>query len=264
MSGSVRAWWRAVRAEWTKLHTVTSTAGLAGAAVAGMVALGALVITSVDVEDCRSLEVCVEDTTRLSLTGVHVGQLLVAVVAVLAVSNEYTSGMVRTTLSAVPGRMRVFTAKTVVVTGLVLCVGVIAVLGCLLAGRMILPGNGFATPSLQDEPTLRALIGTVLYLGLIALLSLGVALLLRDTTVALTTVAGLLYLVPILAHFAPPDLAEQMLRYAPMIAGLAVQNTVSLPGSLIGPWAGLGVLAAWAGAALVAGATRFVLTDAAR
>jgi ABC-2 type transport system permease protein len=261
---SVRGLRRAVRAEWTKLRTVAGPAGLAGAAIAGMVALGALITTTIDVEDCASPDVCLEDTTLHSLTGVHIGQLLVAVLAVLAVSNEYASGMVRTTLSAMPGRLRVFTAKTVVVTGLVLGLGAVAALGSLLAGRIILPGNGFAPPSLADEPTLRAVAGTVLYLVLIAMLGLGIALLVRDTAVSLTVVASLLYLLPILARFAPPDVAEFIVKYSPMTAGLSVQHTLRLDELLLGPWAGLGVLAAWAGVALVAGATRFVLTDAQR
>jgi ABC-2 type transport system permease protein len=262
--GGARAWLRALRAEWTKLRTMTGTTGLASAAIAGMVALGALITTSVDVEDCRVPAECVEDTTRLSLSGVQVGQLLLAVLGVLVVSNEYSSGMVRITLSAIPGRLRILTAKAVVLTGGVLGVGAVAALGSLLAARIILPGNGFAAPSLGHEPTLRAVSGTVLYLGLIALLSQGIALLVRDAAVALTTVAVLLYLAPMLAQFAPPDLAELMLTYSPMNAGLAVQNTVSPPGVLIGPWAGLGVLATWAEVSLLAGAIRFAVSDAQR
>jgi ABC-2 type transport system permease protein len=231
------------------------------AATAGMVGFGALLTTSVNVDQCPSPAECFEDTARLSLTGVHVAALLVAVLAVLAVGNEYASGLARTTLTAMPGRLRVVTAKVVVVTSMVLAVGLVAVLGSLLAARAILPGNGFAAPSLGDEATLRAAVGTVLYLGLIALLSLGVALLVRDAPVALITVLALLYLAPVLAQFAPPDVAEAMLTYAPMNAGLAVQATIGLDTALIGPWAGLGVLAVWAGVGLVAGAARFARAD---
>lgn len=262
--GAVRAGLRAVRAEWTKLRTVTSTAWVAAGTVAGMVALSALVITSVDVDDCPTPAECLVDTARTSLTGVHSGQLLVAVLSVLAVGNEYASGTVRTTLAAIPGRLRFCAAKTVVVTGVAVLLAGVAVLGCVLVAALILPGNGVAPPSLRHGPTVRAIAGTVLYLGLIALLSLGTTWLVRDTAVALTTVAGLLYLAPVLARFAPPDLAEWMLTYAPMNAGLAVQHTVDLDGLPLGPWAGLGVLAGWAGVALAAGATRLALTDADR
>jgi ABC-2 type transport system permease protein len=251
---------RALHAEWTKLRTVPSTAWLVLATVFGAVALGAGGSASVQVDQCPP-EGCFEDTTRLSLLGVHAGQLLVAVLAVLAVGSEYASGQIRTTLTAVPGRLRAVGAKAAVVTGTALAAGAPAVLASLAVARLILPRNGFTPDSLSAEPTLRATVGTMLYLGLVALLSLGVALLVRDTAVALTVVVAVLYLVPFLAQFVRPRVAEVMLTYSPMTAGLAIQNTRHLDLALIGPWTGLGVLAVWAGGALTAGVVRFLASD---
>lgn len=97
------------------------------------------------------------------------------------VSSEYSTGMIRLTLAAMPRRTTVLAAKAVITTGLVLAAGAIAVLLSLLAGRLPPPGHGF-TPahgyqqlSLADGPVLRAAAGSALYLALIALLSLGVA-----------------------------------------------------------------------------------------
>lgn len=258
--GAVRAWLRAVRAEWTKLRSLTSTPVLVAAMVAGTVALGALVVSPVDADDCAPALGCAVDIPRLSLVGVHVAQLLAAVLAVLAVSGEYSCGMARTTFTAMPGRLRVIAARAVVVTGVTLAAAAVAVLASVLVARVILAGNGVAPLSLSDGPTLRAAAGTVLYLGLISLLSLGVALLVRDAAVALTSVAGLLYLVPILAQFVP-SAAEVMLRYGPMTAGLAVQNTIAVEPAVLGPWAGLGVLVVWSGTALAFGTARFALAD---
>ena len=126
------------------------------------------------------------------------------IVAVLAVSGEYATGMIQTTLAAVPRRAVVLGAKAAVVTAGVLAAGALAVSGSLLAGRLILPGHGFSPAhgypdlSLGTGPVLRAAAGSVLYLALIALLSLGVATAVREAAVAIGIVLGLLYLFPIL------------------------------------------------------------------
>ncbi len=110
---------------------------------------------------------------------------------------------------------------------------------------------------------LRAAIGSVLYLALIALLSLGVATALRDSATAIGTVLGLLYLFPILAAVVTdPDWHRHLQQIGPMTAGLAIQATTGPHDLPIGPWAGLGVLAAWASAALLAGLLSLRLRDA--
>ncbi len=150
-----------------------------------------------------------------------------------------------------------------------LAAGTIAVLACLLAGRLILPGHGF-TPargypllSLGDGPVLRAAAGSVLYLALIALLSLGAATAIRDSAAAIGVVLGLLYLFPVVAELVTdPHWRRHRKQIGPMTAGLAIQATINLPSLPIGPWAGLGVLAAWAAAALLAGGLLLRLRDA--
>jgi hypothetical protein len=157
--------------EWTKLRTVSGTAWLVAAAVVSTVLLGGAMTASVDTSLCPSPAGCQEDTTRLALAGVWAGQVAVVVLAVLAVTNEYDTGMIQTTLAATPRRGRVLLAKAAVVTTTVLAAGTAGVVGSLAAGRAILPGNGFTEangyPPLSpaDEPTLRAAGGTVLYLG---------------------------------------------------------------------------------------------------
>jgi ABC-2 type transport system permease protein len=139
----------------------------------------------------------------------------------------------------------------------------------VLAGRYILPGNGFTGAhgslplSLGDGPTLRAAAGSVLYLALIALLSLGLATALRDSGATIAVVLGLLYVVPVLGQLIlDPHWERRIQRYAPTDAGLAIQATRNLRTLPIGPWQGLGVLAVWAAAALLAGGLIFRLRDA--
>jgi ABC-2 type transport system permease protein len=203
----------ALHAEWTKLRTLTSTFWLLLAAAAVTVTVSAAAAAAAR---CPSGH-CAEDPAKISLTGIYLGQTVVAVIAVMAISGEYSTGMIRVTLTAMPRRVTVLAAKAAILTGLVLVTATIAVLASLLTGRLILPGHGIGPPhgypalSLGDGPVLRAAFGSVLYLALIALLSLGAAAALREAAAAIGVVLGLLYLFPIIAAIAGnPDLARHI------------------------------------------------------
>ena len=254
----------ALHAEWTKLRTVPGTIWLLAAVV--VLTVGASAMATATVE-CPAGG-CPVDLAKLSLTGIDLGQAVVAILAVLAVGGEYGTGMIRTTLAAIPRRATVLAAKAAVVTGLVLVSATVAVLACLVAGRLTLPGNGFDPAhgyrplSLGDGPVLRAAAGSVLYLALIALLSLGAATVVRDSASAIGVVLGLLYILPIIAQASEPHLRRHLQQIGPMSAGLAIQATTDLRDLPIGPWAGLGVLAAWAAGALLAGGLLLRFRDA--
>jgi ABC-2 type transport system permease protein len=139
----------------------------------------------------------------------------------------------------------------------------VAVLGSVLAGRLILPDVGDQALSLADGPTLRAVFGTVLYLILIGLLSLGIATAVRDSATSIGIGLGLLYIVPILSQtISDPDWQRLLEKIAPTSAGLAIQATTNLPSLPIAPWARLGVTAGWATTALVAGGLVLRIRDA--
>ncbi|HZC42378.1 MAG TPA: ABC transporter permease [Streptosporangiaceae bacterium] len=255
-----------LRAEWTKTRTVAGPGWLLAATAVLTVAVSAAVIAAVR---CPAGMACPVDPGRLSLTGVQLGQAVVAILGVLTIGTEYSTGMMRTTLIATPRRSLVLAAKAAVLTGGVLLAGAAGVLGSVLAGRLIMPGHGFTAArgfvplSLASGPVLRAAGGSVLYLALIALLSLGVAALVRDSAAAIGIVLGLLYLAPIAASFITNHhWRGRVERYSPMQAGLAIQATRHLAGLPISPWGGLGVLAAWAAAALLAGGLLLRLRDA--
>jgi ABC-2 type transport system permease protein len=255
----------ALHAEWTKLRTLASTFWLLLAAAALTVTVGAAAAAATR---CPAGG-CADDPAKISLTGIYLGQAVVAVLAVLAVSGEYGTGMIRLTLSAMPRRLTVLAAKAVVLGGLILVTGTIAVLPSLLAGRLILPGHGIGPshgyPALSpgDGPVLRAALGSVLYLVLVALLSIGAATAVREAAASIGVVLGLLYLFPIIAAVAgSPDLARRIQQVGPMTAGLAIQATTGLNSLPISPWAGLGVLAAWAAGALLLGGLLLRLRDA--
>jgi ABC-2 type transport system permease protein len=236
----------AVHAEWTKLRTVPGTVWLL---------IGLVVLTvGVSVSTMAATSDQVPDPAKASLLGVTLGQAVVAILAVLAVGGEYSSQMMHTTLAAVPRRSVVLAAKAAVVTGIVLVGAAVAVAGCVLAGRLMLDTSG---------PMLRAAAGSVLYLALIGLLGIGTAVAVRDSATAIGVVLGLLYVFPIIAGaVTDPDWQRHLQQVAPMTAGLAIQATTNLDNLPIGPWAGLGVLAAWAAGALIIGALLFKVRDA--
>ncbi|HZM79967.1 MAG TPA: hypothetical protein VFC19_29895 [Candidatus Limnocylindrales bacterium] len=261
----------ALRTEWTKFRTVRSSGWLL-VGVAGLtVSLSTLTCLSFRVDSClpEPGTTCDVDTTRLALIGVYLGQVAAVILGVLVAGSEYATAMMHASLTAVPRRAAVFVAKAWVVLIPVLAAGLPGVYGALLAAQAIQPGNGFTTAngyarlSLTDPLTVRAGFGTVLYLGLVALLGLGIAMAVRSTVTAISTVLTLLFGFPFLAMLvSEPRWKEWLTEYSPMSAGLAVQATRGLDTLPVGPWQGLGVLAAYAGAALLMGGAAFKLRDA--
>jgi ABC-2 type transport system permease protein len=259
----------ALHAEWTKFRTARGNGSLLVATAALTALVSTLIAWSVHYDLCPPDQSCDADTPRLALAGVYAGQILVIVFAVLMISNEYATGMVHTSLAATPQRLRVFAAKVVVTAAGATVAGATGVAGALLGARVFqqrngfTPVNGFRPLSLGDHLTARAAYGTVLYMALIALLSLGVATLLRDTGAALSAVLALLLAAPILTLMTNEQRWREWLeKHAPMSAGLAIQATKGLATHSIGGWRGLGVLALYAAGALILGATAFICRDA--
>jgi ABC-2 type transport system permease protein len=249
----------ALRAEWTKLRTIAGTWWLMVGTVALTVAASAAIAASTHVSPGSpgGATGAGQDPTRLSLIGLDLGQAVVAILAILTVTEEYATGMIRVTLAAMPRRGRMLGAKAVNLAGLALITAVPAVIACLIAGRLLLPAagldpaHGYALVSIAHGPTLRAAVGSVVYLGLIALLSLGIGTVVRDGAVATGIVLGLLYLPPLLAQLVSGPWRRHIQQIAPMSAGLAIQATRNIRSLPISPWAGLGALAAWAAGMLL-------------
>lgn len=243
----------ALRCEWTKLRTSPGTVWLALAVVATTAGVSLLASAA-----CSG-GACAADPAKVSLTGVAVGQAVAAILGVLAVSTDYSTGTMRLTLAAVPRRTHVLAAKAVVLAAIVCAAAVPSTLLSLWAGHSLLDDP----PDLGSAAVLRAAVGSVLYLMLVALLSLGLATATRDSATAIGTVLALLYVVPIVATAVQDkDLEKHLKQLGPMSAGLAVQATRGLDELPIGPWKGLGVLALWAVGALALAAVLLTRRDA--
>jgi ABC-2 type transport system permease protein len=251
--GVLAGFGRVLHAEWTKLRTVRSTAWALLAVVALTVALSAFVCSALDT-DAGALSD--NDSVMPSVAGVYVSQIAVVALAVLAITGEYATGMIRTTFLATPGRGRVLAAKAVVLGAVTLAVGVAASVASFLVGQPILAGNGFVATPLSDPGALRAVLGSGLYLAVLALFGLGVGAILRRPAGAVSAVLGLLFGPLIVAMFLPGHLQKLALDYGPMTAGLAVQMTKPT-GIIVGtvpvaPWTGFALFCAYTSATLLA------------
>jgi ABC-2 type transport system permease protein len=254
---------QALHAEWTKGRTVAGPSWLLAGVVALTVAVG---VAAASAAQCKSAR-CGIDPATVSFTGIYPGQAVVAVAGVLAIGNEYSTGMIKLSLTAVPRRQTWLFAKAAVLTAPVLTAAALAVAGAALAGRLILPGHGFTHAhgyaSLTSATDFRAAAAAVLYLTLVGLLSLGVAAAVRDSAAAIGLVLGVLYLFPIAADLvSDPTLARHLDQIGPLSAGLDAQATISVHSLPLTPWQGLGVVALWTAGALLLGALVLRIRDA--
>jgi ABC-2 type transport system permease protein len=253
----------ALHAEWTKFRTAAGPAWLLAGVVALTVAVGAAAASAAQCSSAR----CGIDPATVSFTGIYPGQAVVAVAGVLAIGNEYSTGMIKLSLTAMPRRLTWLFAKAAVLTAPVLTASAVAVAGAALAGRLILPGHGFTHAhgyaSLTSATDFRAAAAAVLYLTLVGLLSLGVAAAVRDSAAAIGLVLGVLYLFPIAADVVSnPTLARHLDQIGPLSAGLDAQATIGVHSLPLTPWQGLGVVALWTAGALLLGALVLKIRDA--
>jgi ABC-2 type transport system permease protein len=243
---------QALRSEWVKLRTVRSTAWslllLAGVSIL----LTSILTGGSSTEGGSPGHGGDNDIVRDSLAGMWFGQIAAAVLAVLAITSEYSTRMIRATFVANPRRRTVLMAKAIVVTSVVLVVGLATSAACFQVGQWLLRGNGFnyeggyPAVTLADGEALRAVVGSGVYLGLLALFSLGVGAIARDTAGAITVVLATV-LAPVIAiGFLPENLAEPLEKSSLMAAGLAMQQTVERPDNIpLDPAEGLAVVCAY-------------------
>jgi hypothetical protein len=194
------------------------------------------------------------DLVRDSLAGVQIGLLAAIVLGVLTATGEYRTGMIRTTLSAMPRRGRLLSAKAIVVGGVLFATGLVASAVAFALAQPILRARGMRPPayahrSLAEPDVLRAVTGTAAVLALLAVLGLAVGVVMRRPSRAIPLVIALVVVPQLVGVQLSLGAAEWLQRLTPA-AGLAIQETVQRFDTAISPWGGLAVLAAYTAAAL--------------
>ena len=264
---------RAMVSEWIKFRSLRSTWWSIGVALLISIGLGVLfsALRGNDIATHGGFE---PDPSALSLRGFYLAQLAVAVLGVLFVTGEYSTGMIRATLSAVPRRVPIWAAKIAIFAAVIFVITLVAAFIAFLGGQAVLAGyhvqSGFivgprggiafrpgasagALHSLGVPIThpgaLRAIFGAALYMVGVGLLGLGCGFAIRNAGGAIATLFGLLLVLPLLAQALPSSLQQHVSKYLPLLAGTAGMNN-GKDKDLLAPWTGLGVFAIYVVVAL--------------
>lgn len=239
-----------LRAEWTKIRTLRSTVLTLALVFVIAVGLGVVSLTSVRLAFERGLPLVREDFEPVTdaMVSVLYAQLALAAFGVLVICGEYGSGMIRTSLTAVPSRGRFYAAKIAACASVALVLSYVTVFATFLMAHWTLGEYG---PSWSSDGAVRVVLGTPLYLTLLCLFALGVGTLVRHTALALTVVLSFVFVLSPLATVVPG--LREVAHYLPDQAGSSIVKVGQQADPVIGPWAGLLVLAAWTAVSLIAG-----------
>ncbi|MFC8501326.1 ABC transporter permease subunit [Pedococcus sp. NPDC057267] len=251
-----------VLSEWTKLRSLRSTVFSLLAAVAFVVGLSFLVpLVTVNHWPPRDPgELLTFDPTARSLAGVFLAQLAVGVLGVLLITGEYATGMIRATLAAVPTRLPVLWAKALVFAVVTFILMAPASVGAFLIGQSILSSKHLQT-TLGSPGVLRAVLGAALYLTVIGLLGLALGALLRNTAGAISTLFGILFVLPIIVRFLPSSWADPIGKYLPSTLGEGITRVHPDPTALA-PWTAFALFCGYAAVVLAGAAAALKRRDA--
>jgi len=253
---------RVIKSEWIKLRSLRSTVFSLLAAVVCTIGLGILIsaLRAHNINQNGGRQNFGGDPTLISLRGIYLAQLPVAVLGVLMITGEYSTGMIRATLSAVPRRLPVVWAKALVFAVVVFIIGGIASLLAFEGGQAML-SSAHVSVGLGSYGATRAVIGGALYLTVVGLLGVGLGFLIRNTAGAIATLFGVLLVLPAIVAALPNNLQNDIGKFLPLLAGTQILTT-QRDSNVLSPWAGIGVFALYAVVAIAAGSVMLMKRDA--
>jgi ABC-2 type transport system permease protein len=248
-------WGGLLASEWTKIRSVRSTIWTLILFVVISIGLGAL-FTWLTVANWngpraapRDARVVLDPVGFILGAGLGLGQLTLCVLGVLVISTEYSTGVIRASLLAVPRRLKMLTAKSVVFAALLIVVAEIVVFASFFLGAAIL--HSHVPVSLSDHNVTRALVGSGLYLTVLGLFSLAIGAIIRHTAGAITTAIGVVFVLPILSGLLPGSWGAHINGYLPEQAGVLIGQSQPASGDVLSAWEGFGVFCLWTAVLLV-------------
>jgi hypothetical protein len=256
---------RVARSEWTKLSSLRSTYYAAVTTTVLLIGFGvgdcARIASRWSEENVaeRGLERADFNGLTSSLIGVKIAVLGIAVLGVLTITGEYSTGMSRATFAAVPRRLPVLWAKLGTSLLLALAISVSATLVAFFAGQAVLSEHGLQA-SFFHGSTARVVLGAALYMTLAGLFALGLGAVLRNTAAAISAFILIMYALPKVVEGLPSEWSSTIFPYLPSSAGEAIMETGHSHVTL-SPWVGLLVFAGYAAAAIALAALLLVRRD---
>jgi ABC-2 type transport system permease protein len=230
------------KAEWIKFRTVRSS--LMGVAVTVLltVGLGVLITSLIRTHwsQLSAIRVATFDPVSSSLRGSLFAQFAVGVIGTLFITSEYTSGSIRTTLTAVPNRLRLIASKVIVLFIAMLILGEFVCFAAFLIGQRIYLGV-VPTASVANGTVLRSVILAGLYLTLLGLFAFALGLIFRQSAAAISVFVSLLLIVPIIGFFFPQSWQNDFMRFEPSTLGVSMQSPFA-PSNSFGAWSATLVL----------------------
>jgi ABC-2 type transport system permease protein len=246
---------RLLVAEWTKIRSVRSTVWsliiLVLLNIGFTTLLISITVAQWDKTDPGDRAELTADPTNVILgSGMFLSQLAICVLGVMVISSEYSTGMIRASLLAVPRRTPMLAAKCMVFALVALVLGVVVSFASFFVGSAILHSK--VAVSIGDPGVLRAVIGGGLYLAMLGLFALAIGGIIRHTAAAITGVIGFVLVLSPLAQLLPGSIGDHVHAYLPAEAGQLIATTHAGQDDLLTPWQGYGVFALWTAVLLLA------------
>src|SRR5271165_5229712 len=214
---------RVLRSEFTKFRSLRSTAYTLLTAVVLMVGLGAIfsAVTASQYHTFNAAARASFNPITTSLSGVMFAVVAFGVLGVLLMSSEYSTGMIRSSLTAVPRRLPVLWGKLAVFAGAIFSLSLAASLISFFLGQALLSSHHLSV-AISAPGALRSVIGAALYITVAGMIGIALGALLRNTAAGIATFAGAFFVIPPLTSLLPASISSHLAPYLPSNAGGAL------------------------------------------
>jgi ABC-2 type transport system permease protein len=245
---------RVVRSEWLKFRSLRSTVYTLLAAVALTIGIGALfsAVTASQYHTFSAADRAGFSAVSVSLTGISFAVVAFGVLGVLVMSGEYSTGMIRSSLSAVPRRLPVLWGKLAVFAGATFAVSLVASFISFFLGQALLSSHHLGV-AITAPGALRSVIGAALYVTVAGMTGVALGALLRSTAAGISTFAAVFFVIPPLTSLLPASVRDHLSQYLPSNAGEVLWGGTQGVANPLSPWTGFAVLCGYA-VILIAGA----------
>ena len=254
---------RVLVSEFTKFRTVRSTVWTLLVAVVLMIGISALfsAVTASQYHTFDAADRATFNPVSISLSGMMFAVVAFGVLGVLMISGEYSTGMIRSSLTAVPRRLPVLWAKLAVFAGVIFSISLVASVICFFLGQALLNSHHLGV-SVTAPGALRSIIGAALYGTVSGMIGVALGALFRNTAAGIATFAGVFFVIPPLTGLLPASISDHLSQYLPSYAGDAVWGGARSVTDALSPWTGFAVLCGYAVVLIAAAAVRLRRVDA--